>query len=405
MQRRQLANQWAHTLVNTLQRDYSIGIVRPIRTIPSPRLITFVLRLIDSRHLSKTLRIEEELSLKLQSKSTRVFRDHGNVVVEVPLPESLCKTLSTNRLTMKGGLWVTLGLTSQMTPVHCRLNSPSIAPILVAGRTGAGKTEALRLMLWGLLSNLTPDELKIVLYDPKSKFPELHSSAHLLIPPLISNNEAIAGVGYLINELNQRMSRNENGVRILFVVDEMILLMDMDNIMSKSIGRLAAVGREKDIHLVLATQRPDRANLDKLGAANIGLRLVGTVADTVEAKMATGLAGTGAHLLNGKGDMLGCLGGVTTRLQTALVKSAQFDILPKGEIASCHTFGLNDLKSFMSNELTAGIIIPYTPKEMAIALSGIGIGKLKVRLKMGQNKATTLRNYAKQVLAETAKLQ
>ncbi len=404
MERKQLAQRWANTLINTLHRDYNIGVVQPIRTVPSPRLITFVLKLVDSRHLSKALRIEEELSLKLGSKSTRVFRDYGSVIIEVPLPESLCKTLSADKLNQKGGLWVTLGLTSQMTPVHCRLNSPSIAPILIAGRTGAGKTEALRLMMWELLSNQKPDELKIVLYDPKSKFPELHNSAHLLIPPLITNQDTISGMGYLTNELNNRMANNNNSPRILFVIDEMILLMDIDKVMSDVIGRLTAIGREKNIHTIMATQRPDRANLDKLGAANIGLRLVGTVSDTIEAKVATGLAGTGAHLLNGKGDMLACLGGAIHRYQGGFVKPSQFDVLPKAKLDLDHSFSLSNLKTYMSNDLPSGTDMPFSPREMAIALTGMGIGRLKKQLKMGQIKATELRNYAKAILSEQTRL-
>ena len=155
----------------------------------------------------------------------------------------------------------------------------------------------------------------------------------------------------------------------------------------------------------MATQRPDRANLDKLGAANIGLRLVGTVADTVEAKVATGLAATGAHLLNGKGDMLACLAGKVNRLQTAMVEPRQLERLPTGEIEQCYPYQLDDLRRTMSSEICTGISMPFTPREMALALTDIGIMKLKERLRMGQEKATILRNYALEVMAESVRLR
>lgn len=400
--RRELANRWATTLVNSLMYEYDVPVQLPIQGIPSPRLMTFAVRLGGAKKLPNLLRLGEQMALTLSAQSCRVFRDYGNVIFEIPLPDGLCRELPFESLSVKGGLWLTLGLTSKMTPVHCRLNSPNIAPILVAGRTGAGKTEAIRLMIWELITHNTPDKLKLVVYDPKGKFPGLANSTHLATPLLQSPQDAISGVSWLMQELTNRMSRDEYPYRIVFIIDELLEYMGIDNVLGKALGRLASLGREADMHTIMATQRPDRNHLDRIGAANIGFRLVGATTDTVEAKLATGLPQTGANKLSGKGDMLGVLAGATHRVQTALVPTSNFDNLDRA-VLDTYSYGMGDLKRLLSGGIDTACF-PFTQRELATALTDIGILKLKKELRMGQDKATRLRNYATGVLSELGHL-
>jgi len=402
MDRRSLANSWARTLVNSLVYDYEVPVQFPIQAIPSPRLMTFAIRLRNARKLPDLLRLGEQMALILSAKSCRVFRDYGSVIFEVPLPGQLCKDLSYSSLNVKGGLWLTLGLTSRMTPVHCRLNSPNVAPILVAGRTGAGKTEAIRLMLWELIHNNTPDKLKMVVYDPKGKFSALGNSAHLVMPLLRSTQDAVSGVAWLMGELTQRMSNDQYPCNIVFIIDELLEYMGIDSMLGKALGRLASLGREAHMYTVMATQRPDRNHIDRIGLANSGFRLVGATADTTEAYVATGLPQTGADRLSGRGDMLGVLAGAAHRIQVAYVPDTQFDDIPRGELSEI-SYTMGDLKRLLSGDIDT-FDFPFTTKEMAMALTDIGIQKLKAVLHMGQDRATRLRNYATGVLVELDEL-
>ena len=148
--RAQLANSWGKALRYALIRDNEIPVQQAIKAIGSPRLLTFIIRLGRPGDLSAVLKLEEELALRMGADSCRASRYFGDVIVEVPLPRSLWTTLDASSLTLGKGLWLSLGKTSRGKPVTCKLDMPCIAPVLVAGRTGSGKTETLRLMIWQL---------------------------------------------------------------------------------------------------------------------------------------------------------------------------------------------------------------------------------------------------------------
>jgi len=206
-------------------------------------------------------------------------------------------------------------------------------------------------------------------------------------------------------ELNRRLESGESHPSIIFVVDELIEMLRVDEtIAGGSLGRLAQLGRERGIHLILATQRPDRKYMDRLAAANLGLRLVGHVADAVEANVACGVGGTGAQKLCGAGDFLGIVSGSVQRLAIALVSNKDLEKLPATEGPPKMPYVKEVDLSRMIGEGGKDEVI-FSHHEYAMALTGIGIGRLKQRLKIGQPRATRLRqDWAEPVLAEVDKL-
>ena len=381
---RDIGKQWGGLLGDSLRAHHEVNVSYPLRAIPSSHLITYVTQLVDPTQLGKALKVGEELALTLGAKSCRISRHYGDIMFEVPLPRSYWQTLYVKDIDRRDNLWLSLGETSRLDPVHCRLDAPCIAPILIAGKTGSGKTELMKLILWELCTQNTPDKLQLVLYDPKGKFAAWRESAHLALPILKTPEQAISGLNWLMQRLTARMDIQEPLPHIVFAVDELIELMLVDEkLVSTVLGRLASIGREKNIRMLIATQRPDRAHIDKVGAANIGLRLLGQVSDTTEATVAAGMGGTGAHLLDGRGDMLAIQGGDVYRMQTAMLRDRELGILPRGDIPELPVIDL-DIIEYSDN-------LKFTPREMAVGLTGIGICKLKTELSMGQPRATQLR--------------
>jgi len=406
--RRQLADSWARAVTYSLENDNEIPIQRTkgVQVIGSPRLLTFVISLKSPKDLSATLKLEEEMALRMGASSCRISRQYGDVVVEVPLPKSLWGTLHASALTLGKGLWLSLGQTSLMKPVTCKLDIPCIAPVLVAGRTGSGKTEALRLIIWQLAKQNEPEDLQLVLFDPKrSRFEAFSKLPHLAMPVLHSTKQSFSALRWLMLELNRRLESGETHPNIVFIVDELIeMLRANEAVAGGSLGRLAQLGRERGIHLILATQRPDRKYMDRLAAANLGLRLVGRVADTVEANVACGCGNSGAHKLCGQGDFLGVVSGSIQRLAIALVSEKELSKLPamEGPPKMPHV-GEVDLAGMVDEQYKNGSV--FTPAEYAASLSGVGISRLKRMLKIGQPRATRLRQtWAEPVLEELKRL-
>jgi len=195
-----------------------------------------------------------------------------------------------------------------------------------------------------------------------------------------------------MRELDERLKSGNKSPTIVFVVDEIIELMRIDeHAAGGALGRLAQLGRERGIHLILATQRPDRRYMDRLSVANLGLRLVGRVADSVESTLACGIGGVGAHRLCGPGDFLGVVSGGVQRIAIALVDDGDLAKLPATENPpEMPNIKDIDIEAMLGEGLKSNGGA-FTSKEYAVAATGIGIGKLKQVLGVGQPRATRLR--------------
>ena len=192
--------------------------------------------------------------------------------------------------------------------------------LLVAGSTGAGKSVALNALLGCLLKLRTPEQLRLLVLDPKRvEFGWLQRAGHLLAPVVVEPEEAVQTLGRLESEMTRRYDLlAKTGVRdlarynakaaspipyLLLVVDELAdLMMLASSEVERSICRLAQLGRAAGIHLVVATQRPSVDVVTGLIKANLPARLAFAVASQVDSR--TVLDSTGAELLLGRGDFL-----------------------------------------------------------------------------------------------------
>ena len=404
--RKDLAQKWGTRLVWYLENKREILLARKgygappeIRPTGSCRLMTFAVKLKDSADQKKVFGMEEEIALELGARLCTIRRHYGEILFVLPLPPYLWTFIDSDKLPIRDGTWVCAGYAADMQPVFMDIAGNSICPMLVAGRTGSGKTEFLKLVVSTIVQQQTPDQLKLIIQDPKFKFEAIQYLPHLQMPILRTRQESAIGIGWALREMNIRLNdKLRRRQRIVLIFDELIDVIgnDVNSDVSLGLGELARLGREMNINIIFASQRPDRNFLDALTAANIGIRVVGKVTDAPEATVACGMGGTPARNLEGKGDMITVLHGeVLTRFQSGMVSERRFAGLPRMETLPEMPDNVGSILEEMG--MRAGtsskiIQVPeFTVDELAMGLTGMGIVRLKQTLGMGQPRATRLR--------------
>jgi S-DNA-T family DNA segregation ATPase FtsK/SpoIIIE len=263
--------------------------------------------------------LAEELALSLNAPACRISRRGGTVQVEVPRsdPQRVDFMHTCGRLAQVPPITALIGLDEDGVPVLLRLPSPDVAHVLIAGNTGSGKTVLARTMALSLLLYNPPRELQLVLIDPKKRgFAPLAQAPHLLVPLIDSAEQAAQVLGRLVEERERRDRRNSSSPRIVVFIDELAdLVMSGGRAVEAPLTRLAQRGRQAGIHLVACTQRPTAAVIGGLVKSNFPVRLVGSVASAEDAKVAAGLAQTGAERLLGRGDFIVVARGEQLRIQ------------------------------------------------------------------------------------------
>ena len=220
--------------------------------------------------------------------------------------------------------------------------------LLIAGATGMGKSVCINSLLVSLLYKATPDEVKLILIDPKKvEFSIYNGLPHLLVPVVSDPKKAAGSLTWAVNEMERRFGLIESvGVReidgynkitendpeyeylprIVIVIDELADLMaTAPDDVETSIARLAAKARAAGMHLVIGTQRPSVDVITGVIKANIPSRIAFTVASQVDSR--TIIDRSGAENLIGRGDMLYNPVGASKplRVQGAFVSDSEVD--------------------------------------------------------------------------------
>jgi S-DNA-T family DNA segregation ATPase FtsK/SpoIIIE len=201
--------------------------------------------------------------------------------------------------------------------------------VVIGGTTGSGKTILLRWLLYRLAVQNRPEDLRLLLVDPK-RF-ELTGFAHLphLLHPPVSNHLDIARVlTWLTGELDRRADRGSTRPRIVCAVEEVADVLAVNREVGPLLARVAQIGRGLGVHLIVTTQQPGAKSLgDSL--ANFPARILGRVASATLSYGAAGREKSGAHVLLGRGDFLLLAAGETTRFQAPLPDGHQWARLPR----------------------------------------------------------------------------
>ncbi len=299
----------------------------------TPRFVQFQVAPPLGTKVKRITNLSEEIALSLGARSCRVYRQGGTVNVEVPREEARTVNLIPlcRRLSQIPPCTAVLGLDESGTPLLLHLPSPDVAHVLIAGTTGSGKTELLRTMIASLAMHNRLGEVQLVLVDPKGRglapFADL---PHLLHPLVHDIWEVLYRLRGLVAEMERRDREGISEPKVMVFVDELADLMlvggrDVERVLTRLLQR----GREAGVHLVGCTQKPTAAVIGSLVKSNFPVRLVGSVTSPEDAKVAAGVAGTGAEKLLGRGDFLVVVKGQVLRLQAARISVSEIQEMVK----------------------------------------------------------------------------
>jgi len=289
-----------------------------------PRIVRFHFQPAPHVKYSQVEKLADDLALALAVPEVRLSREDGFVVMEFirsdPKPVHFGQLL--DEIMPMPLSTMLLGLTADGAPLLARLSAPEVAQVLVTGTTGAGKSILLRTMALSMAIAHNPRDMGMLVIDLKGRtFPV--TWPHLMRPIVTKPDDVMEVLRSLIRLMERRDERGEHLPHVAVIIDELADLVMQVEHASDAITRLVQRGRQAGIHVIAATQHPAASILSSLMRANFPLRIVGKVVSAEDAKMASGRAGTNAHLLGGRGDFL-AVSGETLRFQVPFVSEDVF---------------------------------------------------------------------------------
>jgi S-DNA-T family DNA segregation ATPase FtsK/SpoIIIE len=294
----------------------------------TPRWIRFLLTPALGARVASVRNLSEELALALGAPDVRVARDGQALAVEVPRADAEPVRLFSLMQSLPPMPPVTacLGLTEDGRPLLLRLPSPDVAHVLIAGATGSGKTEVMRSLLASLALTNRQSRLQLALIDPKSRgLMPLARLPHLIAPLASDIGSALQLLQRLVAEMERRDRAHISTPHIVIAVDELLDLLAVGGKpVELALTRLAQRGREAGLHLIAGAQKPSATVLGAMLKANFPVRLVGRVGSAEDARVAAGVAATGAEKLLGQGDFLIVASGQVIRFQSAWIPATDW---------------------------------------------------------------------------------
>ncbi len=321
-----------------------------------PAVTQYALEIAAGTKINKIANLQHDIALALATRT-------GTVRIEAPIPGkslvgievpnhtleivNLKSVLSSDEMKKhKSKLAVCLGKDTGSKPVIVDLDRMPHA--LIAGTTGSGKSIMMHSLINSLLYRNSPDELKLILIDPKRvEMTNYNDIPHLLSPVIVDPEKILSALKWAMAEMDRRYKLFQSvGVRniqayneasgfqalpyIVIFIDELADLMMFAPVeVEDAITRLAQLARATGIHLVLATQRPSVDVITGLMKANIPARIAFNVSSMIDSRVI--IDGPGAEKLLGRGDMLFLPPDASkpTRVQGVLVTDPEINGLVK----------------------------------------------------------------------------
>ncbi len=306
---------------------------------PGPVVTTFEFKPEAGVKYSRITNLTEDLCLALKAESILVERMAGKSTVGIQVPNRDREIIwlrenieATEFIGSKSKM--TLGLGKDINGRIAVADLATMPHLLIAGSTGTGKSVAINAFIMSILYKATPDQVRLILVDPKRlELGNYEGVPHLYTPIITEPKKASYALRNAVREMERRLKLlAEKGVRnidqynklfeedgtpslfgedseeapipyIVIIIDELadLMMLDGSNV-EESVTRLAQMARAVGIHLVLATQRPSVDVITGLIKANFPARISFRVATKVDSR--TILDANGAEALLGRGDML-----------------------------------------------------------------------------------------------------
>jgi len=321
-------------------REFSVeGTVVQIH--PGPVVTTYEFKPDAGVKYSKITGLADDLCLAMQAESVLIDRIPGKSTVGIQIPNHTREQISLRELLESDAyrrstskLTIALGKNIHGEPAMADL--ATMPHLLIAGSTGTGKSVGINSMLTSILYRATPDDVRLIMIDPKRLELGMYEDIpHLLTPVVVDPKQAANALRWAVREMEERYKTlAAEGVRnieqynrnvlqaiaekrtpkeggeyakplpfIIVLIDELAdLMMVASNEVEQSIARLAQMARAVGIHLILATQRPSVDVITGLIKANLPSRISFRVSSKIDSR--TILDSNGAEQLLGKGDML-----------------------------------------------------------------------------------------------------
>jgi len=323
-------------------REFSVeGAVVQIH--PGPVVTTYEFKPDAGVKYSKITGLADDLCLAMQAESVLIDRIPGKSTVGIQIPNPNREQISLRELLesdayRRSASKLTLALGKTIHGEAFVSDLATMPHLLIAGSTGTGKSVSVNAMLLSILFRASPDEVRLIMIDPKRLELGMYEDIpHLLTPVVVDPKLASNALRWAVREMEERyktlaavgvrnieqynrnikhalaenqgplLDKNDNEVRplpfIVVLIDELAdLMMVASNEVEESICRLAQMARAVGIHLILATQRPSVDVITGLIKANLPARISFRVSSKIDSR--TILDGNGAEQLLGRGDML-----------------------------------------------------------------------------------------------------
>ncbi|MBQ2751238.1 MAG: DNA translocase FtsK, partial [Oscillospiraceae bacterium] len=355
--------QNAQLLVDTLQ---SFGVqTRIIDIARGPAVTRYELQPSAGVKISKITSLADDIALNLASSGVRIEAPIPNkaaVGIEVPnrsiTPVTLREVIDSKEFADAKSK-VTVALGRDISGSLCFANIEKMPHLMIAGATGSGKSVCINTIIMSILFKAKPDEVKLLLIDPKEVELSVYNGLpHLVTPVVTAPKKAAGALGWAVSEMDTRYKlfaahnvreinsfnrmveaqqsngepQDENSPKLskmphyIIVVDELAdLMMTAPTDVEDHICRLAQKARAAGIHLIIATQRPSVDVITGVIKANIPSRIAFAVSSQIDSR--TILDSAGAEKLLGMGDMLFAPVGSTkpTRIQGCFVSDEEIE--------------------------------------------------------------------------------
>ncbi len=342
----------ARRLVETLN-SFKVR-TRIVNVSRGPTITRYELAPEEGVRVRSIVNLVDDISLNLATTGVRIEAPiPGKQAVGIEVPNRVVATVYLRRMLENpkfaqapSFINVSLGEDVAGDPVY--LDIAKMPHLLIAGTTGSGKSVCINSMIVSLLYKASPDDVKLILIDPKKvEFNIYNGLPHLLVPIVSDPKKAAGSLQWAVGEMERRFTiLEDSGVRdlksynkvrrehpeyealpqIVIIIDELAdLMMTAPDDVEESICRLAQKARAAGMHLIIGTQRPSVDVITGLIKANVPSRIAFTVSSQIDSR--TILDVTGAEKLIGHGDMLYAPIGVTKpiRVQGAFVSGEEID--------------------------------------------------------------------------------
>lgn len=322
---------------DTLERlllDFGIT-AKVVKIHIGPAVTQYELTVPNGTKVSKITSVNKEIALGMAATDVRIQAPiPGKSTIGIEIPNSSVSMVSIKEILLsndkpKGKISVALGKDIMGNPILADLSK--MPHLLIAGSTGSGKSVCTNSIITSILMNYRPDEVKLVLVDPKKvELSNYNGVPHLLTPVVTDPKKASVALQRVVAEMERRYNEfTEKGAKniesyndmiekenkkhpetpqkkmyyLVTIIDELAdLMLVASKEVEDSILRITQMARAAGIHLIVATQRPSTDVITGVVKANIPSRIAFAVASSIDSR--TILDMSGAEKLLGKGDML-----------------------------------------------------------------------------------------------------